>query len=175
VLQQSSYEHELLDFSPYGYDERQFCSPGINLPVGRLSRSPHGTFPEYHTSADNLAFVHPEKLEESFEACLQILSLLERNGTFLNLNSKCEPQLGRRGLYEMVGGGSDAGLRELAMLWVLNLSDGNHSLLGIAERSNLAFDSIRAAAEALQQKGLLRECFELEAPEPAESFERTKS
>jgi aminopeptidase-like protein len=175
VLQHSFYEHRLLDFSPYGYDERQFCSPGINLPVGRLSRSPHGTFPEYHTSADNLGFVHPEKLEESFEACLQILSLLERNGTFLNLNSKCEPQLGRRGLYEMVGGGSDAGLRELAMLWVLNLSDGNHSLLGIAERSNLAFDSICGAAEALQQKGLLRDCFELETPEPAESFERTKS
>ena len=175
VLQHSSYEHHLLDFSPYGYDERQFCSPGINLPVGRLSRSPHGTFPEYHTSADNLAFVHPEKLEESFEACLRILGLLERNGTFLNLNSKCEPQLGRRGLYEMVGGGSDAGLRELAMLWVLNLSDGNHSLLSITERSNLAFDSIRAAAEALQQKGLLRDCFQLETPEPAESFERTRS
>src|SRR6202158_1617144 len=175
VLQHGSYEHHLLDFSPYGYDERQFCSPGINLPVGRFSRSPHGTFPNYHTSADNLGFVHPEKLEESFEACLQILSLLERNGTFLNLNSKCEPQLGRRGLYEMVGGGSKAALRRLAMLWVLNNSDGSHSLLGITERSNLALDSICAAAEVLQQKGLLRDCFELAMPEPAESFERTKS
>jgi len=175
VLCHAPYDHQLLDFAPYGYDERQFCSPGINLPVGRLSRSPHATFPEYHTSADNLGFVHPEKLGESFDACLQILSLLERNGTFLNLNSKCEPQLGRRGLYGMIGGGPDAGVRELAMLWVLNLSDGNHSLLDITERSNIAFDSICAAAEALQQKGLLRECFELETPEPAESFERTKS
>jgi len=175
VLRHASYDHHLLDFSPYGYDERQFCSPGINLPVGRLSRSPHGTFPEYHTSADNLGFVHSEKLEESFHACLQILSLLERNVTFLNLNSKCEPQLGRRGLYGMVGGGVDAGTTELAMLWILNLSDGNHSLLDIAERSNMAFDSICAAAEALQQKGLLRECFESEAHEPAESFERIKS
>ena len=175
VLQHSSCEHQLLDFSPYGYDERQFCSPGINLPVGRLSRSPHGTFPEYHTSADNLGFVHPEKLDESFDACLQILSLLERNGTFLNLNPKCEPQLGRRGLYAMVGGSSDAGVKELAMLWVLNLSDGNHSLLDITERSNLAFDSIGTAAEALQQKGLLRECLEFSPSEPAESFERTKS
>lgn len=167
-------QHQLLDFSPYGYDERQFCSPGINLPVGRLSRSLHGTFPEYHTSADNLDFVHPEKLEESFDACLQILRLLERNGTFLNLNPKCEPQLGRRGLYGVLGGGSDAGARELAMLWVLNLSDGSHSLLNITERSNIPFDSICAAAEALQQKGLLRECFEFAPPEPAESFERTK-
>jgi len=175
VLRHAPYDHQLLDFTPYGYDERQFCSPGINLPVGRLSRSPHGTFPEYHTSADNLHFVHPEKLEESFEAGLHIVSLLERNGTFLNLNSKCEPQLGRRGLYGMVGGGPDAGVRELAMLWVLNLSDGNHSLLDIADRSNISFDSICEAAEALQQKGLLRECLEFAAAEPAESFERTKS
>jgi aminopeptidase-like protein len=174
VLSHGSYEHQLLDFSPYGYDERQFCSPGINLPVGRLSRSLHGTFPEYHTSADNLDFVHPEKLEESFDACFQVLRLLERNGTFLNLNSKCEPQLGRRGLYGMVGGGLDAGVRELAMLWVLNLSDGNHSLLDITERSNIPFDSICTAAEALREKGLLRECIEFAPPEPAESFERTK-
>jgi aminopeptidase-like protein len=175
VLQHAPYDHQLLDFTPYGYDERQFCSPGFNLPVGRLSRSPHGTFPEYHTSADNLDFVHPEKLKESFDAGLQILRLLERNGTFLNLNSKCEPQLGKRGLYGMVGGGPDAGVREFAILWVLNLSDGNHSLLDIAGRSNISFDSICAAAEALQQKGLLRECFEFAAAEPAESLERTKS
>jgi aminopeptidase-like protein len=175
VLHQAPYDHQILDFSPYGYDERQFCSPGINLPVGRLSRSPHGTFPEYHTSADNLDFVHPEKLKESFDACLQILNLLDRNGTFLNLNSKCEPQLGKRGLYAMVGGRADAGVREMAMLWVLNLSGGNHSLLDISERSSLSFDSICEAAEALQEKGLLRECCEFAPAEPAESLERTKS
>jgi aminopeptidase-like protein len=174
VLKHSAQPHEILEFSPYGYDERQYCSPGINLSVGRLSRSPHGTFPEYHTSADNLDFVHPEKLTESFDACLAVLNLLDRNGTFLNLNPKCEPQLGKRGLYGMIGGGLDAGARELAMLWVLNLSDGNHSLLDIAECSKLSFDSIYEAAQALQQGGLLRECFEF-AAEPAESFERTKS
>lgn len=175
VLHNAPYDHQILDFSPYGYDERQFCSPGINLSVGRLSRSPHGTFPEYHTSADNLSFVHPEKLKESFDACLQILGLLERNGTFLNLNAKCEPQLGKRGLYAMVGGRAGAGVREMAMLWVLNLSDGNHSILDICERSSLSFDSIYEAAEALQQKGLLRECCEFAPAEPAESLERTKS
>jgi len=175
VLHHASHDHQILDFSPYGYDERQFCSPGINLPVGRLSRTPHGTFPEYHTSADNLDFVHPEKLKESFDACLQILNLLERNGTFLNLNPKCEPQLGKRGLYAMVGGRADAGVREMAMLWVLNLSDGNHSLLDITERSRISFDSIYEAAEALQEKGLLRECCEFAPAEPAESLERTKS
>jgi aminopeptidase-like protein len=175
VLHHASHDHQILDFSPYGYDERQFCSPGINLPVGRLSRTPHGTFPEYHTSADNLDFVHPEKLKESFDACLQILNLLERNGTFLNLNPKCEPQLGKRGLYAMVGGRANAGVTEMAMLWVLNLSDGNHSLLDITERSNISFDSICEAAEALQEKGLLRECCDFAPAGPAESLERTKS
>ena len=175
VLHHGAYEHLLLDFSPYGYDERQFCSPGINLPVGRLSRSPHSTFPEYHTSADNLEFVHPEKLAESFEACLQILAVLERNGTFLNSNPKCEPQLGKRGLYGRIGGAPDAGVRELAMLWVLNLSDGGHSLLDIAERSKMTFDSIHGAAEALQETGLLRECLEFSPPMAPESVERTKS
>jgi aminopeptidase-like protein len=161
VLQHFGSPYELLEFSPYGYDERQYCSPGINLAVGRLSRTPHGTFPEYHTSADNLEFVHTDKLGESFAACLEILSLLENNGTFLNLSPKCEPQLGKRGLYRMIGGQSDAGLNEMAMLWVLNLSDGCHSLLDIAERSGIRFESILRAANALREHRLLREKFEI--------------
>jgi aminopeptidase-like protein len=157
VLRHSSQGHQILDFSPYGYDERQFCSPGINLAVGRISRTPHGTFPEYHTSADNLNFVHPAKLGESFAACLEILSLLENNKTYLNLSPHCEPQLGKRGLYRMMGGPADAGHSEIAMLWVLNLSDGQHSLLDIADRSGLAFPAVRRASELLRDHGLLRE------------------
>lgn len=160
VLRNSGYPFELLEFSPYGYDERQYCSPGINLAVGRLSRTPHGTFPEYHTSADNLEFVHPAKLAESLIVCAEILAVLENNGTLVNLNPKCEPQLGKRGLYRMIGGELDAGLSEMAMLWVLNLSDGSHSLLDIAERSGIRFELIHRAACALQEHHLLREQFE---------------
>jgi aminopeptidase-like protein len=160
VLKHSGDSYELLEFSPYGYDERQYCSPGINLPVGRLSRTPHGTFPEYHTSADDLEFVHPEKLGESLAVCLEIISVLENNGIFMNLNPKCEPQLGKRGLYRMIGGQSDSGLNEMAMLWVLNLSDGSHTLLDIAERSGLRFELIQRAAHALREHHLLREKFE---------------
>jgi len=160
VLRHSGQPHQLFEFSPYGYDERQFCSPGINLPVGRLSRTPHGTFPEYHTSADNLEFVHPDKLGETFAACLEIFSLLEHNETFVNLNPKCEPQLGKRGLYRMIGGRADAKAMELAMLWVLNLSDGCNSLVDIAERSGIRFDSLRRVAETLQEHELLRKKFE---------------
>jgi aminopeptidase-like protein len=143
------------DFSPYGYDERQYCSPGFNLPVGCLNRTQHGKFPEYHTSADNLSFVTPNALAGSLRFCLDVFRILENNHTYQNLNPKCEPQLGKRGLYRLMGGLPDASARELAMLWTLNLSDGQHSLLDIAERSSLRFDAILQATKDLEQSGLL--------------------
>ena len=157
VLSHSGPEHKILEFSPYGYDERQFGSPGFNLPVGCLMRTPHGQFPEYHTSADNLQFVKPEYLADSFSKCLSILNILENNKKYLNQNPKCEPQLGKRGLYRAIGGQKDGKLQELAMLWVLNLSDGNSSLLDIAERSEIRFDIIKDAADALLEHDLLKE------------------
>jgi aminopeptidase-like protein len=141
----------VLNFSPYGYDERQYCSPGIDLPVGRLSRTPFGEYPEYHTSADNLEFVKPCYLGESYSVIRSILDVLENDRTYISQNQKCEPQLGRRGLY------TSPGEKELALLWVLNLSDGNFSLLEIAERSGLAFASVREATLALLDAGLLEE------------------
>src|ERR1700676_44684 len=143
------------EFSPYGYDERQYCSPAFNLPVGCLNRSPHGEFPEYHSSADNLEFVREEALAEAFRFCLEVFEFLESNRTYRNLNPKCEPQLGKRGLYREVGGHGDAQTRELARLWMLNLSDGKHSLLDIVERSKMPFNAIRSAAADLQRHGLL--------------------
>ena len=148
---------EICDFSPYGYDERQFCSPGFNLPVGCFMRTPHGQYPEYHTSADDLSLVRPEFLDSSFLKCWTVLQILEQNATYLNLNPKCEPQLGKRGLYGEIGGQTDGKLRELAMLWVLNLSDGIHSLLDIAEKSAMEFSTIRDAADALVKHNLLEE------------------
>ena len=137
-----------------------------------MSRSVHGTFPEYHTSADNLDFVSSQSLAESFHVILEILSLIEKNGTFLNLSPKCEPQLGSRGLYAAIGGAPDAGAKEAAMLWVLNLTDGNHSLLNIAERSKVPFTAIRDAVENLLQHGLLQECRDYSASRDTESLER---
>lgn len=145
---------ELLDFSPYGYDERQYCSPGFNLPVGCLMRSVWGTFPEYHTSADNLGFIKPLSLGGSLRACLAILEILENNRICVNQFPQCEPQLGKRNLYRSMGGESIA-QETNARLWVLNFSDGAHSLLDIAERSGLPFSAICDAAEALTESGLL--------------------
>ncbi len=155
VLRHSGDAYRIIPFSPYGYDERQYCSPGFNLPVGALSRTPHGCFPEYHTSADNLTFVKPEHMARTLQHYISVIAILERNYFYVNHNPKCEPQLGKRGLYSSMGGVTSHPVSELALLWVLNLSDGNHSMLDIGERSGLSFDDIEAAVGALVGKGLL--------------------
>lgn len=148
---------KVIDFSPYGYDERQYNSPGFNLPVGLFMRSQYGTFAEYHTSADNLDFVKPAALADSLETLLAVVDVLERNRTFVSTNPKCEPQLGRRGLYASVGGHASPKQFEMAMLWVLNQSDGSNDLLRIAERAGLPIGVVAEAAAALAKAGLLRE------------------
>lgn len=156
VLQQSGVSHEIIDFFPYGYDERQYCSPGFDLAVGCWMRSPHGTFPQYHTSADNLEFVTPATLTETYQYCLQVLQILDTNQTYLNQNPKCEPRLGKRGLYKSVGGQAEGAFNEMALLWVLNLSDGRYSLLDIAERSKMKYEEIHRAATVLAEHDLLK-------------------
>jgi aminopeptidase-like protein len=155
VLASSGRPHALEDFSPYGYDERQFCSPGFNLPVGCLSRTPYARYPQYHTSADDLELIRPEHLQDSLEVCWEVLRVLDGNRRYLNLNPMCEPQLGRRGLYGSIGGRSDAEERQMAMLWVLNLSDGDHSLLDVASRAGLPFELVAEVAGTLEEAGLL--------------------
>jgi aminopeptidase-like protein len=155
VLRHTGQPFELMDFTPYGYDERQYCSPGYDLAVGCLSRTPYARYPEYHTSADNLDFVRPEALADSYSTCLAAFEVLEGNETCVNQNPKGEPQLGRRGLYGAIGGQSEERVDELALLWVLNLSDGRHTLLDIAERSGLPFPSIRRSANLLVAHDLL--------------------
>jgi len=156
VLRHSGEPYTVLDFTPYGYDERQYCSPGFDLPVGSLTRTPHGRYPEYHTSADDLDLVRPECLQDTLSKLLTVVDVLERDGAYLNTSPKGEPQLGRRGLYRAFGGVADATVKEHALLWVLNQSDGTHTLLDIAERAGTRFGVIADAAEALLSAGLLR-------------------
>lgn len=156
VLATTGRPHRIVPFSPYGYDERQFCSPGFDLPVGCLTRTPYGQFPEYHTSADDLDFVRPEALADSLAVLRAVVTVLEDNRVYLNTSPRGEPQLGRRGLYRSVGG-LDASAEEHALLWVLNLGDGRHSLLDIAERAGLSFVAVARAAAALRDRGLLVE------------------
>jgi aminopeptidase-like protein len=154
ALGHSAADWAVEDFSPYGYDERQFGSPGFNLPVGRLSRSANGDYPEYHTSADNLELIRPESLAASLAACLDVVAILEGNRRYVRTQPFGEPQLGRRGLFGATGGPARSG-REMAMLWTLNLSDGQHSLLDIADRAALPFAAVEGAAGELLASGLL--------------------
>ena len=157
VLRHMSAAPAILDFFPYGYDERQYCSPGFDLPVGSLQRSQFGTFPEYHTSADNLDFIRPEHLAKSYRMITAAIEIVEDDWRPLSTNPKCEPQLGRRGLYSALGGDKDGPAKSMAFLWILNLADGRHSLLDIAERAKLPFAVVAEAARLLRQSGLLVE------------------
>jgi aminopeptidase-like protein len=157
VLAHSGQEYGLIDFFPYGYDERQYSSPGFDLAVGCLSRTPHGKFPQYHTSADNLDFISAECLGDSYEKYIEIIDVIEGNKVYWNTHPYGEPQLGRRGLYAAFGGRKDSSAHEMAMLWILNLSDGRHSLLDIAEKSNMPFSLIRECTKVLVENKLLVE------------------
>jgi aminopeptidase-like protein len=163
-----------IPFEPYGYDERQLCSPGFNLPVGRLTRSVNDGYAQYHSSADDLTLVSPERLEQSLGACRQVVEALESNRRYVNLLPKGEPRLGKRGLYGVVGGRSPAE-RERAMLWILNQSDGDASLLDIAQRSGIAFPAISQAAEELAQAELLTAVADSPLPVPTTSRRQAKA
>ncbi|WP_319502720.1 DUF4910 domain-containing protein [uncultured Draconibacterium sp.] len=157
VLKESGEDFNIIDFFPYGYDERQYCSPGFNLPVGCLMRTPHGEFREYHTSGDNLKFVKAEALSTSLSMYIQVLNIIENNKKYLNLNPKCEPQLGARGIYKHIEEHVDSKSFMLAIFWVLNQSDGTNSLLDISEKASLKFSIVCKAADVLLKSDLLKE------------------
>src|SRR6185437_1008677 len=163
---QSAPNHSIRLFEPYGYDERQYCSPGFNLPVGCLMRTPNGEYPEYHSSADNLSLLSAESLAHSLSVLQQIVGVIEGNDTYRSRNPKGEPQLGRYGLYRPIGGQRAVGYNQLALLWVLNLADGGHSLLDTAERARMSFSDVRAAADALLAVGLIEPVLRGEPKQP---------
>jgi aminopeptidase-like protein len=155
VLRDSGARHGMLPWEPWGGDERQFCSPGFDLPLGTLMRTPHGEFDGYHTSADSLDRIRPESLEQAVDTCLELVDVLDTNRRCINLSPFGEPQLGRRGLYRSAGGAVSTPDLEPALLWVLNQSDGRSSLLDIAGRSGLRYELVRRAADMLEEAGLL--------------------
>src|SRR5271163_1827479 len=155
VLRHDGVPYRVTPFVPYGYDERQYCSPGFDLPVGCLMRTPNGEYPEYHSSADNLSLLRPESLAHSLAVLLRIVAVIEGDAVYRSRNPKGEPQLGRRGLYAKMGGQRAASYNQMALLWVLNLADGHHSLLDMGERAGVPFVTVRAAADALVAAELL--------------------
>lgn len=156
ALSKGKYEYNLHNFTPYGYDERQFCSPGINLPMGTLMRTPNKQFAEYHTSADNLSFISGESLKESLNLFKDIVNLIENNQKYINLFPKGEPQLGRRGIYNSIAGNISE--IEYALLWILNYSDGQHDLIDISVLSEIDILTLGKAANLLLNNKLITTC-----------------
>ena len=142
-------------FSPVGSDERQYCSQGIDLPIVTLMRSKPGEFDEYHTSADNLDFMNRDSLEETYNVCLRYVKMLEQNSKYINLFPKCEPQMGKRGIYRKTGGQKINTTNQTAMKWILNYSDGQHDLFQISGKSRLSLDTIYKAAKMLEEQKLI--------------------
>jgi aminopeptidase-like protein len=157
VFRERSSGDRCIPFSPYGYDERQFCSPGFDLAVGRLSRSLHGEFPEYHTTDDDLSFISTAKMMDAADAAETMLDVLETNRTMVNLAPEGEPQLGRRGLFSALGGGIDAKSFEIVLLWLLSDCDGTRDLIAVAEHCKFPYAQIVQGAAALEAVGLLEE------------------
>ncbi len=157
VMRDRGLDLDVRPFSPTGYDERQFASPGFDLPVGRLTRTPHGEYPEYHTSGDDLSLMDAGALAESLDVIEQVVRTLDADRRYRNTRPLGEPQLGRRGLYAAMGGAASGPDAQQAVLWALNLSDGRHSLLDVARRSGLPFETVRQASDRLLEAGLLVE------------------
>jgi aminopeptidase-like protein len=158
VLRHSGMTPEVVDFSPYGYDERQYCSPGFNLPIGLFQRSMYGACPQYHNSADDLNFISADHLSESYRLIADIFEVIENDSAYRNTMPECEPQLGKRGLYDS-SDSAEARSNNLSLLWMLNMSDGEHSVLDIAERADIPFAILHEAARILEKGGLLENVY----------------
>lgn len=154
VLQQTETDFQIEDFYPSGSDERQYCSPGFNLPVASLMRTRYGRYAEYHTSADNKDFISFDAMEGSINKYLSVVDVIENNYKYKNLMPNCEPQLGKRGLYPTLSTKSTAGLVD-AMMWLLNLADGTNDLIEISKRSKKKIAELIPIAKDLVSNGLL--------------------
>ena len=155
LMMRNQIAHEVKEYIPYGYDERQFCSPGLNLPVGCLMRTPFGEYPEYHTSGDDLNFISASQLAESLSIVGQVLEAAQLERRYENLQPNCEPQLGRRGLYAAIGGDNDQKQSQLAMLWMLAYSDRKHTTRDIERMSGISITDLSLAAQRLVDAELL--------------------
>lgn len=155
ILDNRGDHYHDLSFRPdYGSDERQYCSPGFNLPVGSLMTRMYATYPEYHTSDDNKSLVSFQMIQETIDVCEQIVHTLEYNQTYKRTNPYGEPQLSRHDLYPTLSVANST--RETsALMWVLSYSDGEHDLLWITERSDHSIEVLAEAAKQAHVAGLL--------------------
>jgi aminopeptidase-like protein len=155
ILRHSGKPHQLINFFPLGSDERQYCSPGFNLPVGSLMRTMYGQYAQYHTSADNKDFISFAAMEEAVLLLLDMIKAIEHNRTYINTLPYGEPQLGKRGLYPTADISKNKEGFVKTMMWLLNYADGAHDLLDISTKSNIAINEFYPVVKALMEKGVI--------------------
>lgn len=155
VLAHQPEGHQVIEFAVGGSDERQYCSPGFNLPVGSITRSMYQTYPEYHTSLDNKDFISFSAMERSIEVYFQIVQTLEWNECYVNTQPYCEPQLGKRGLYHQLGGQPDRKKSTRQLLHLLSFADGERDLIDIAAWRDEPATEYLPVIQLLQEHGLL--------------------
>jgi len=156
VLIDSETLYKILDFSPIGSDERQYCSPGFNLPIGSLMRTPYHQFPEYHTSKDNINLISIESLQDMYEKYLCVFEILEQNRTYISNKPRCEPMLEKIGMFRNNESNNVSNTIWVAIFWILAYGDGTNSLLDVAFRSCMKFDEISNASKLLLKSDLIK-------------------
>jgi len=145
----------VIPFNPaFGSDERQYCSPGFNLPVGSLMRTMYTKYPEYHTSLDNKDLMDFKGMEEAVETLTSIIHNIEINSIWENKYPYGEPQLGKRNLFRSLSDKTRDD-DEMAMWWLLNYSDGSNDLLSIANLSGHTMKTLARVATKLNEAGIL--------------------
>ena len=153
VLQHRVGRYHAYTFLDRGSDERQYCAPGIDLPVGSLMRTKHGAYPEYHTSADDLSVISPAGLDGSLRVCRDVVTLIEENVRY-RTTTLGEPHLGRRGLYPSISSGeidaTSARYRD-----ILAYADGSLDLIELADTLGAYAVDLLPAIATLRQHGLI--------------------
>ena len=137
-----------------GSDERQYCAPGVDLPLSSVTRSKYGEYPEYHTSYDNFDLVTDKGLNESLDFYLECVEIFEKNRYYPKLNVLCEPQLGKRGLYPTIAT-KESGKVVRNMMNFISYCDGNNSILDISERCNIPFNESFSYYMKMKDNGLI--------------------
>ena len=153
VLHRHAPDHVEYSYLDRGSDERQYCSPGVDLPVASIMRTRYNSYPEYHTSLDDLSLVTPAGLEGGFEALRKTITLLEANHTY-RATTPCEPQLGKRGLYPTLST-RGAGYAVRAMTNLLAYSDGTRDLVDVADFIGISAEEAIETSQKLAAAGLL--------------------
>ena len=155
ILTQTEKDYIIEDFFPYGSDERQYCSPGFNLPVGSLMRTRYGKYKEYHTSADNKSFISFDAMQKSVEKYIEVVEVIEKNRIYTNQFPFCEPQLDKRGLYPKLATQKEIQEYANAILWLLNQADGTNDLITISRRCKIQFNLLEEIAQKLFNKRII--------------------